>query len=110
MTTFDERERSFEKRFALDQDLKFKAEARRNKHLAEWAASKLGLSGPAVDDYVKAVRKADLAQKGDEDVFQKLRKDFDDKGVKVPDAELRKALQDFLAKAVADIEAEGKKT
>ena len=97
MTTFNDREKSFEKKFAMDEELKFKAEARRNKLLAQWAAEKLGLSGTAVDDYVKAVRKADLAEKGDEDVFRKIRKDFDDKGVRVPDAELRKAMADFLA-------------
>ena len=67
-----------------------------------------GLSGPAVDDYVKAVRKADLAEKGDEDVFRKMRKDFDDKGVRVPDAELRKAISDFLHMAVQQIETEAK--
>jgi len=108
MTTFDEREKAFEKKFALDQDLKFKAESRRNRMLAEWAAARLGLTGPAVDDYVKAVRKADLAEKGDDDVFRKLRKDFDDQGVKVADAEIRKQLGDLLAKAVADIEASAK--
>ena len=104
MTTFDEREKSFEKRFALDEELKFKAESRRNKMLAEWAGAKFGLQGPSLADYVKAVRKADLAEKGDEDVFRKLRKDFDDKGVKVTDAELRKAMGDFLAQAVEQIE------
>ncbi|HJZ43144.1 MAG TPA: DUF1476 domain-containing protein [Hyphomicrobiaceae bacterium] len=108
MTTFDDRERSYEKKFAMDQELMFKAEARRNKLLAQWAAAKLGLSGTAVDDYVKAVRKADLAQKGDEDVFQKVKGDFTAKGVAVPDAELRKALSDFMATAVSQIEAEGK--
>jgi hypothetical protein len=108
MTTFDERERSFEKKFAMDQELMFKAEARRNRLLGQWAAAKLGLSGTAVDDYVKAVRKADLTQKGDEDVFQKIKADFVAKGVSVPDAELRKAISDFLATAVGQIEAEGK--
>ena len=108
MTTFDEREKSYEKKFALDEALKFKSEQRRNKLLAEWAAGKLGLSGPAVDDYVKAVRKADLASKGDEDVFQKIRKDFDEKRVSLPDAELRKTMVDFLAKAFQQIEAERK--
>ena len=58
MTTFDEREKSFEKRFALDEELKFKAEQRRNRLLGEWAAAKLGIAGGAVDDYVKALRKA----------------------------------------------------
>jgi len=108
MTTFDERERSFEKKFAMDQELAFKAEARRNKLLGEWAAAKLGLPAAEVSDYVKAVRKADLEQKGDEDVFRKIRKDLDAKGVAVSDAELRKAFQDFLAKAVAQIESEAK--
>jgi hypothetical protein len=108
MTSFDEREKAFEKKFAMDQELKFKAEARRNRLLGEWAAAKLGLSGAEVADYVKAVRKADLAEKGDEDVFRKVRKDFDGRGVAVSDAELRKTMQDFLAKAAAQIESEGK--
>jgi hypothetical protein len=108
MTTFDDREKSYEKKFALDEELKFRSEQRRNKLIGEWAASKLGIAGDAVQEYVKSVRKADLAAKGDDDVFQKLRKDFNDKGVAVTDAELRKALSDFLGKAVADIEAEQK--
>lgn len=105
MTTFDDREKSYERKFALDEELKFKSEQRRNKLIGEWAAEKLGLSGPAVEDYVKAVRKADLASKGDEDVFQKIRKDFDAKAVAVPDAEVRKAMADFLIKAVEQIES-----
>ena len=108
MTTFDEREKAFEKKFAHDQDLKFRAESRRNKLAAEWAAAKLGLTGGAVEDYVKAVRKADLAQKGDDDVVAKLRKDFDDKGVQVTEAEIRKVLNDSLAQAVTQIEGERK--
>ena len=108
MTTFDDREKSYEKKFALDEELKFRAEQRRNKLLGQWAAGKLGLSGSAVEDYVKSVRKADLTTKGDEDVFQKIRKDFDDKSVSIPDAELRKAMGEFMATAVAQIEAERK--
>ena len=76
MTTFDDREKAFEKKFALDQDLKFKAESRRNKALAEWAGAKMGLTGAALEDYVKAVRKADLAEKGDDDVFRKVKADL----------------------------------
>lgn len=105
MTTFDEREKGFEKKFAHDQDLKFKAEARRNKLLAEWAAAKLGMSGEAVEDYVKAVRRADFEEAGDDDVFRKIRKDFDDKGVAVSDGDLRAAMDDFLAKAVEAVES-----
>ncbi len=105
MTTFDEREKSYEKKFALDQDLKFKAESRRNKALAEWAGAKMGLSGAALEDYIKAVRKADLAEKGDDDVFGKVKADLAEKGVAVADADIRKFMAEALAKAVTDIEA-----
>jgi hypothetical protein len=108
MTTFDDREKGYEKKFALDQDLKFKAEARRNKLLGEWAAAKLGIAGTAVEDYVKAVRKADLAAKGDQDVFLKIRQDFDAKQVAVSDQELRAKMSDFLGEAVRQIETAAK--
>ena len=108
MTSFSDREKSFEKKFAMDEELKFRAEARRNKLLGQWVAEKLGLSGAAVDDYVKAVRKADLVEKGDEDVFRKIRKDLDEKGVRVSDGELRKTMGDFLHTALAQIEDEAK--
>lgn len=106
MTTFDDRQKGFEKKFAHDQDLKFKAESRRNKMLAEWVAAKMGLTGSEVEDYVKTVRRADLATKGDDDVFQKVKGDLTAKGIKLADAELRKAMDGFLAQAVSDIEGE----
>jgi len=106
MTTFDDREKSFERKFALDEELKFKSEQRRNRLLGEWAAAKLGITGAGVDDYVRALRKADLTMKGDEDVFQKLRKDFDAKGLAISDAELRRAMADYLAQAVNQIESQ----
>ncbi|MBV1695450.1 MAG: DUF1476 family protein [Hyphomicrobiales bacterium] len=105
MTTFDEREKAYEKKFAHDADLKFKAESRRNKYIAEWAASKLGITGPALEDYIKAVRKADLASKGDDDVFEKIKGDLSAKGVAVADIEIRKQMNEFLAKAVSEVEA-----
>jgi hypothetical protein len=105
MTTFDDREKGFEKKFALDQDLKFRAESRRNRLLAEWAAAKLGITGDALPDYVRSVVKADLEEKGDEDVFRKLHNDFAAAGVTVSDAEIRTAMGELLAKAVGDIEA-----
>lgn len=108
MTTFDEREKSFEKKFALDQDLKFRAESRRNKMIAEWAAAKLGITGAAVDDYIKAVRKADLEEKGDDDVFRKIRKDLDAKSLAVTDTEIREAMLRFLETAVNQIQSEAK--
>jgi hypothetical protein len=110
MTTFDDRERSFEKKFAMDQELKFKAEARRNRLLGQWAAAKLGLSGSDVEDYVKAVRKADLVEKGDQDVKRKIRQDFEAKGVNVSEAELSRMMGEFLATAVSSIEGEAKKS
>jgi hypothetical protein len=109
MTTFDDRERSFEKKFALDEELKFRARARRDRLLAEWAAAKLGLSGAAEADYVKAIRHADLIQKGELDgVLNKIAQDFAAKGVAVSEKEIRQASREFLAKAVAQIEAEPK--
>ena len=109
MTQFDDREKGFEKKFALDQDLKFRAESRRNKLLAEWAAAKLGIMGDALPDYVRSVVKADLEEKGDEDVFRKVRKDFDEKGVQVTDSELRLAIVEFLGKAISQLESDAKK-
>jgi hypothetical protein len=105
MTTFDDREKGYEKKFALDQDLKFRAESRRNKMLAEWAGAKLGITGADLEEYIKAVRKADLAEKGDDDVMRKVKEDFAAKGVAVDDAEIRRTMDELLAKAVTEIEA-----
>lgn len=105
MTTFDKREKGFEQKFAHDADLKFKAESRRNKALAEWAGAKLGLSGAELEDYIKAVRKADLAEKGDDDVYRKVKADLDAKGIAVSETEVRSFMMEALAKAVADIES-----
>jgi hypothetical protein len=105
MTTFNNRERAFEDKFAHDADLKFKAEARRNKLLGAWAAAKLGHTGPAADDYIKSVRKADLAEAGDDDVFRKIQADFKAGQVAVSDAELRSAIDTYLAEAVKQIES-----
>ncbi|HVZ05431.1 DUF1476 domain-containing protein [Hyphomicrobium sp.] len=105
MTTFNDREQGFEKKFALDEELKFKAESRRNKAVAEWAGAKLGLTGDALEAYIKDVRKADLAEKGDDDVFRKVKADFAAKGIAVDDAEIRTIMASALAKAVTDLES-----
>lgn len=105
MTTFNEREQGFEKKFALDSELKFKAESRRNKAVAEWAGEKLGLTGEALQSYIKDVRKADLAEAGDDDVFRKLKSDFAAKGVAIDDTEIRSVMGSALAKAVTDLES-----
>ena len=105
MTTFDEREKSYERKFAHDADLKFKAESRRNKMMAEWIGAKLGITGAALEDYIKAVRKADLQEAGDGDVLRKVKADLAAKGLTISDAELNKQMGEFLAKAVTDVEA-----
>jgi hypothetical protein len=107
MTSFQEREKAFEAKFARDEDLRFKAESRRNKLVAEWAAGELGLTGDAVADYIKAVRKADLAEKGDEDVVRKVMQDFSAKGLAITDDTVRAKLAECLAQAVEQIEKAG---
>ena len=103
MTTFDKREEGFEKKFAHDEELRFKANSRRNKLLGLWAAEKMGLSGPAADAYAKEVVVADFEEAGDDDVFRKIRKDFDAKGVAQSDQDIRKTMTDLMAHAVEQI-------
>jgi hypothetical protein len=107
MTTFDKREEGFEKKFAHDEELRFKAMARRNKLLGMWAAEKLGMSGPDADAYAKEVVMADFEAPGDDDVFQKVRKDFDAKGVAQSDHQIRRTMDELLEQAVAQIRAAG---
>ena len=107
MTTFDKREEGFEKMFAHDEELRFKATARRNKMLGLWAAGKLGISGADAEAYAKAVVMADLEEAGDNDVFRKIRKDFDAKGVAESDHQIRRTMDELMAKAVADLKANG---
>ena len=103
MTTFDKREEGFEKKFAHDQELLFKANARRNKMLGLWAAEKMGLSGPAAEAYAKEVVVADFEEAGDDDVLRKVRKDFDAKGVALSDQEIRKIMDGLMAHAIDQI-------
>jgi hypothetical protein len=103
MTTFDKREEGFEKQFAHDEELKFKATARRNRMLGAWTAEKLGLTGADVDTYAKSVVAAEFEE--GHDVVAKIRRDLDAKGVKVSDADIQHVLTDFTARAVADIRA-----
>jgi hypothetical protein len=107
MTTFDKREEGFEKRFALDEEQRFKAHARRNKLLGMWAAGKLGLAGADADAYAKEVVVADFEEAGDDDVFRKIRKDFDAKGVAESDHQIRRTMAEMMEKAVAQIKASG---
>lgn len=105
MSTFEERENRFESEFAHDATLKFKAEARRNKIVGQWAAEKLDLSGEKADEYVKTVLAADFEEEGDEDVFRKLRSDLDKAREKISDDDIRSAMNKALSDAVAQIKA-----
>jgi hypothetical protein len=103
MTTFDRREEAFEQQFAHDEELKFKATARRNKMLGLWAANKLGLSGDQADSYALSVVMFDVENKAD--VAQKIRKDFDAKGVAQSDHQIERTMNELMAQAIADIKA-----
>jgi hypothetical protein len=105
MTTFDKREDAFEKQFAHDEELKFKATARRNKMLGLWAAEKLALSGAEADSYALSVVMADIEKPGEHDIIDKIRKDFDAKGITQSDHQISRTMNELMAKAVADIQA-----
>jgi hypothetical protein len=104
MTTFDKREDAFETQFAHDEELKFKATARRNKMLGLWAAEKLGLAGAEAESYALSVVMTELEHPGD-DVMRKIRKDFDAKGVAQSDHQIERTMSEFMAQAVIAIKA-----
>lgn len=101
-TTFDKREEGFEQQFAHDEELKFKATARRDRLLGLWAAEKLGLTGPAAETYAKELVVADIEN---HDVFGKVRKDFDAKGVAQSDEQIRHVMLELMGRAVSEIKA-----
>ena len=103
MSGFDKREDGFEKKFAHDEALKFKAEARRNRALGLWAAQLLGKSGAEAQAYAKSVVDADMEEGGDADVFRKIRKDFDAAGVAQSDHQIRRTMDEMMAQAVAEV-------
>ena len=105
MTTFDKREEGFEKKFAHDEELRFKANARRNKLLGLWAAEKMSLSGPAADAYAKEVVVADFEEAGDDDVLRKVRKDLEAKGVAQSDQQIRQMMDALMVQAIEQIKA-----
>lgn len=106
MSGMDERRNTFENKFAHDEDLRFRAIARRNKMLGLWAAEKLGKTGEDAQAYAGEVVRADFEEAGDEDVIRKITADFSAASVNVSDAELRTQLIDFLEEAVKQISAE----
>jgi hypothetical protein len=107
MANFDERKDSFEKKFAHDAELKFKAEARRNKLLGKWAADLMRLDGAKAEEYAKSVISADFQEAGDEDVFRKIKTDLAAAGVVQTDHQIRRHMDEFLAEAIRQIKEQG---
>ena len=98
-----DREEGFERKFAFDEDLKFKANARRNKALGLWAAEKLGKAGADADAYAKSVVVADIAEAGDDDVLRKVKADFDAAGIDQSEHQIRRTMDELMAKAIEEI-------
>jgi hypothetical protein len=105
MTTFDQRKDAYENKFAHDEELRFKATARRNKLLGLWAAEKLGKSGADAEAYAKSVVVADFEEAGDEDVVRKVKNDFALASIAVTDTEIRTVMTELLIKAAEEIQA-----
>lgn len=106
MTTFDDREKAFERKFAQDEELRFKSTVRRNKLFGLWVAEKLGLRGSEAEDYAKTVVKSDFAKPGDDDVLGKVSADLEAKGVGLSADQLESTLLEKMEEAVRQIEAE----
>ena len=103
MADMKDRQEGFERKFAFDEELKFKATARRNKLLGLWAAEKLGKTGADADTYAKEVIVADMQEAGDQDVFRKVRTDFDAAGVEQSDHQIRRTMDELMAVAVEQV-------
>ena len=105
MTTFDKREEGFERKFAIDEEQKFKAEARRNKLLGLWVAEKLGLSGDAANAYARDVVAAEFQEARDADVLRKVMGDLKTKGVAITEEQIRAKMDELAAQAIAQVKA-----
>jgi len=105
MSTFDERKDGFEKKFAHDEELRFKATARRNKLLGLWAAEKLGKSGDAASAYAKDVVASDFEEAGDDDVVRKVLADFKAGNVDQSEHQVRRTMDELMATAIDQIQA-----
>ncbi|MDQ0509326.1 DUF1476 domain-containing protein [Ancylobacter amanitiformis] len=105
MSTFDKRQDGFEAKYAHDETLKFKAHARRNRALGLWAAGKLGLTGEEADAYARTLIEADLEEAGDDDVFRKLKADFEAKSLDVSEHRIRRTMDELLEQAMAQLKS-----
>ena len=102
MSKFDDREKSFEKKFQLDEELQFKISARSNKYLSEWVSLKLGKSKDEENIYFQEIIKADMEEAGNEDVFRKIKKDFTNHSINIDDSEIKNQMEKALARAKED--------
>ena len=102
MSKFDEREKSFEKKYVRDEELKFKVEARSNKYLGEWISSKLGKNEVETQNYIQEIIKADMEEAGSEDVYRKIKKDFQTASISVEESEIRDEMEKALYRAKED--------
>ena len=102
MNKFDEREKSFEKKFAKDEELQFKLAARSNKYLGEWVSSELGKNEEEKKNYIQEIIKADMEEAGSEDVFRKVKKDFKIASISIEDSEIRDQMEKALSRAKED--------
>ena len=100
MSTFDERGKSYEKKFVHDEELQFKISARKNKYLGQWASQKLGYDAEKEKEYIQSVIKADFQEAGDEDVFRKIKEDLKDHNIS--DEDIRKKMKELNEKAKSD--------
>jgi hypothetical protein len=105
MSSFDKREEGFERKYALDEEQKFKAEARRNKLLGLWVAEKLGITGDEANAYAKEVVAADFEEAGDADVVRKVTKDLAAKGITMTEPQIRQKMDELMAQAVLQVKA-----
>jgi len=102
MNKFNEREKSFENKFAKNEELKFKLAARSNKYLGEWVSSELGKNEEEKKNYIREIIKADMEEAGSEDVFRKVRKDFKIASISIEDSEIRVQMEKALSRAKED--------
>ncbi|MEQ1944255.1 DUF1476 domain-containing protein [Mesorhizobium sp. VNQ89] len=105
MSDFSDREKGFERKFALDEELRFKATARRNKLLGLWAAEKLGKAGADAEAYAKEVVAADFVEAGDDDVLRKVKADFEAAGVDQSEHQIRRTMDELLAQAIEQVKS-----
>ena len=102
MNKFDEKEKSFEKKFAMDEELQFKLAARSNKYLGEWVSSELGKNEEEKKNYIQDIIRADMEEAGSEDVFRKIKQDFQTASINIEDSEIRDQMAKALLRAKED--------